>query len=72
MIEASDNSLYELKFRAYEEANAFYSWLMFYSSKNENQKKAIKIGGQALKFKDSDLTYQQIKGESRFRVLPYY
>jgi hypothetical protein len=72
MIEASDNSLYELKFRAYEEANAFYSWLMFYSSKNENQKKTIKIGGQALKFKDSDLTYQQIKGESRFRVLPYY
>jgi hypothetical protein len=61
-----------LKFRTYEEATAFYDWLMLYFSKNGNQKKEIKIGGQTLKFKDSDLTYQQIKGDSRFRVMPYY
>jgi hypothetical protein len=45
---------------------------MLYLGKNDNQKKEVRIGGQTLKFKDSDLTYQQIKGDSRFRVLPSY
>lgn len=70
-IKASDKSLYELKFRSYEEASDFYAWLMQYFSKNDDEP-MLKIGGQTLIFKDNNLTYKQIKGDSGFKVLSYY
>jgi hypothetical protein len=72
MIEGADNGLYELTFRTYEEATAFYEWLKYYFSRRENQGKTINIEGQMLKYKNNYLIYQQIKGDSRFRVLSYY
>ena len=38
----------------------------------ENEETGLKIGGQQLIFKDENLTFGQIKGNSRFGVLPYY
>lgn len=71
-VKAPNNFVYELKFRSHVEASAFYSWLIQYFSKNENQETGLKIGGQQLIFKDGNLTFGQIKGNSRFGVLPYY
>jgi hypothetical protein len=71
-LESSGNKLYPFVFRTYEEASAFYEWLMHYYSKDENKGKTIKIGDQTLKFKGSDLKFGQIDGDSHFGVLSYY
>jgi hypothetical protein len=71
-IKTSGDKLYTLKFRTYEEASGFYEWLVHYYSKKEHQAQAINIRGETLIFKGSDLTNEQINGDSRFRVLSYY
>ena len=71
-MSSSGNKVYSLIFRTHDEAYAFYDWMIQYIRKTENKEKAVKIGGQTLKFRDSDLTGQLIGEYSRFRIIPYY
>jgi hypothetical protein len=71
-IEKSVKMFYPLIFRTYDEASAFYEWLMYSLRKNEYKGEPVKIGGQTLKFKGSDLTFKQIEEITGFGVLPYY
>jgi hypothetical protein len=69
-IERGGDNQYPLIFSSYEEASAFYLWLMHCLTTDKD--KVIKIGDQSLKFKNIDLTYEHIKEDFRFSVLPYY
>jgi hypothetical protein len=69
-IERGGDNQYPLIFSNYDEASAFYTWLVHCLIMNRG--KIIQIGDVSLKFKNSDLTYEQIKNDSRFGVLPYY
>jgi hypothetical protein len=71
-IKSSDNSVYALKFRSYDEASSFYKWMMHYFKKYEVADNVLNIGGQQLIFRGNTLTYNQIKGDIRFRILSYY
>jgi hypothetical protein len=71
-IASSENKVYSMIFRTSSEASAFYDWIIHYIRKTENKAKVVKIGGQTLKFMDSDLTGNLIEDYSRFRIIPYY
>jgi len=69
-LDRGNDTSYPLIFSTYEEASAFSIWLMDWLRKNEG--KSVKIGGQLLKFKSKDLTYEQIKGDPGFGIVTYY
>lgn len=69
-IRVSDNNLSCLKFRSYNEAVDFYSWLLQYMAR-EGSATNLKIEGQPLLFKDNNLISVQVR-DPNFRVLPYY
>lgn len=60
---------YNLIFRTYAEADAFYEWLSDYLMKYENRNKTVTIGGYRLKFRDSDLKSEIFTG---FSIIPCY
>jgi hypothetical protein len=69
-IERGGDTQYPLIFRNYKEASAFFTWLMHWLSMNNTD--IVKIGDLSLKYKNSDLTFDMIKNDSRFGVMPYY
>ena len=69
-LDRGNETAYPMIFSTYEEASAFSIWLMDWLRKNEG--KSVKIGGQLLKFKSKDLTYEQIKGDPGFGIVTYY
>ncbi len=69
-IEREGGNQYPLIFSNFEEASDFCSWLMH--SFEMNKGKIITISNFSLKFRNKDITYEQIKKDSRFGVLPYY
>jgi hypothetical protein len=69
-IDRGNETAYPLIFSSYEEASAFSLWLMDWLRKNEG--KPLKIGGQLLKYKADDLTYEQIRKNTGFGIIAYY
>jgi hypothetical protein len=63
------NKEYNLVFRTFHEAVAFYDWLADYFFKAENRNKNIEIGGFTLKFRDKDLVSEMFEG---FSIIPFY
>jgi len=71
-VKTSAGIIYELKFKTYSEAAAFYAWLMDFLVKNESPGKILKIEGQTVEFRGNDLTYRQIIDDKGFSVKSYY
>ena len=51
---------YNLIFRTYKDAGAFYEWLADYFTRPENRNKTVSIGGYRLKFRDGDLKSEMV------------
>jgi hypothetical protein len=69
-LERGNGNLFPLIFSSYDEAAAFYEWLMNCLAVSKGN--AIKIGDLTLKFRNVSLSADLVKHESRFGVLPYY
>jgi hypothetical protein len=63
------NKEYNLIFKTCKDAGAFYEWLAYYFSRNQNMNKTIDIEGYRLKFRDGDLKSEMFAGLS---VIPCY
>ena len=63
------NKEYNLIFRTYRDAGAFYEWLADYFDRAENRNKIVDIGGYRLKFRDKDLVNEMFEG---FSIIPFY
>jgi len=71
-LNSQGNKVYSLIFRTRSEAYSFYDWLIQYSMKPENKGKVVKIGGETLNFRESDLTGELMGEHSPLRILPYF
>jgi len=60
---------YNLVFRTYRDAVAFYEWLADYFNRAENRNKYVDIGGYRLKFRNKDLVNELFEG---FSIMPFY
>ena len=63
------NKEYNLIFRTYMDACAFYKWMADYFTRAENSNKCVNIGGYILKFRDEDLVTELFEGLS---IIPFY
>jgi hypothetical protein len=63
------NKEYNMIFRTYRDAGAFYEWLTDFFNRTENSNKCVDIGGYRLKFRDKDLINKMFEG---FSVIPFY
>ena len=68
-ISSPGNKEYNLVFRTYRDAVAFYEWLADYFDRTENRNKYADIGGYRLKFRDKDLVNEMFEG---FSIIPFY
>ena len=68
-ISSPGNKEYNLVFRTYRDAAAFYEWLADYFNRTENRNKYPDIGGYRLKFRDNDLVNEMFEG---FSIIPFY
>ncbi len=68
-ISSPGDKEYNLVFRNYLDAAAFYEWLADYFNRTENRNKYPDIGGYRLKFRDNDLVNEMFEG---FSIIPFY
>jgi hypothetical protein len=69
-IERESGDRYPLIFSDYNEASAFYDWIIHTLYAHKETK--LKIGDISLKFIDDDLGWELLNKEVKFGVLPYY
>jgi hypothetical protein len=71
-VKSPTGNPYDIKFRTYKEADAFYTWLMQFPGKKETPDKPVLLGDHSIEYQGNDLTYKQIKEDMGLRVLSYY
>jgi hypothetical protein len=68
-MSSAGNKEYNLIFRTYRDAGAFYEWLADYFNRAGDSNKSVDFGGYRLKFRDKNLVNEMFEGLS---IIPFY